>query len=430
MFPSTEEIRMSTLRLRLARVLGCLIVLGLSSVRAGADVVTDWNLVTQQVVGAGAATRPTPSGSLDFVMVHIAIHDAIQAFQQRLESYTSPIVGATGSPVAAAAKAARDVLVSRFPAQAGSIEATYQSYLTSKGLLPTDPGVATGAQAASNIIAARANDGSFPQNPEMFTGGTAPGEWRPTPPGFAPMSAPWFGNVLPFAQRDTASLLPEPPPPHLTSGKYADHYNEVKVFGARVGSSRTTEQTRLAYFYSDNFGNQLNRCVRDIVLAGHVTDIGDSARLFALATISAADALINAWNDKRSYNFWRPSTAIAEGDNDGNPRTAGDPGWLPLINDPPYPDYTSGANSITGAFMRTLELFFEDDAPFSFDVNSTVALAVQLTRTYSRFSDVADDVVEARILLGIHFRFADTVARRHGKQSADRVFSHLLRPLD
>jgi hypothetical protein len=421
---------MSTIRKGHALGLACVIVIGLSVVPAGADVVTDWNLTAQQVSGAGAATRPTPSGSLDFAMVHIAIHDAIQAFQQRFESYNSPIIGATGSPIAAAAKAARDVLVNRFPAQAASIETTYQNYLTSKGLLPTNPGVAIGAQAAANIIAARANDGSFPQNPEIFTGGTGPGEWRPTPPAFAPMSAPWFGNVVPFGQRDTPGQLPEPPPPHLESGAYAKDYNEVKALGALVGSSRTTEQTRLAYFYSDNFGNQLNRAVRDIVLAGHVTDIGDSARLFALASVSAADALINAWNDKRYYNFWRPITAIVEGDNDGNPRTIADPNWLPLINTPPYPDYTSGANSITGAFMRTLELFFEDDTPFSFNVNSTVALAVQLTRTYSRFSDVAADVVDARIYLGIHFRFADTVARRHGKQSADQAFSHILRPLD
>jgi hypothetical protein len=405
-------------------------VIGLSEVPAGADVVTDWNLITQQVVGAGAATRPTPSGSLDFAMVHIAVHDAIQAFQQRFESYNTPIIGASGSPVAAAAKAARDVLVNRFPAQAASIETTYQNYLSSKGLLPTNPGVTTGAQAASNIIAARANDGSFPQNPEIFNGGTGPGEWRPTPPAFASMSAPWFGNVTPFAGKDTESLLPEPPPPHLESGAYKKAYDEVKGLGALNGSSRTTEQTRIAYFYSDNFGNMLNRAVRDIVLAGHVSDIGDSARLFALASIAAADSLINAWNDKRYYNFWRPITAIVEGDNDGNPRTTGDSKWLPLINTPPYPDYTSGANSITNAFMRTLALFFDDDAPFSFDVNSTVALAVQLTRTYSSFSDVSLDVVEARIYLGIHFRFADVVARRHGKQAADWAFSHILRPFN
>jgi hypothetical protein len=242
------------------------------------------------------------------------------------------------------------------------------------------------------------------------------------------MSAPWFGDVVPFALNDSTGLLPEPPPPHLQSGAYAKAYNEVKQFGARFNSARTPEQTDFALFYSDNFGNQLNRAVRGIADA-HLTDIGDSARLFALANIAAADALMSSWNTKRYYFFWRPSTAIHEGDNDGNPRTDGDPAWLPLINDPPYPDYTSGANSITGAFMRTLGLFFGDDA-FTFDVTSTVPVVLQKTRTYSRFSDVAADVVEARILLGIHFRFADVVARRQGKQAADWAFSHVLRPLD
>jgi hypothetical protein len=398
----------------------------LSPAPATGDVVTDWNSITQTVGGLGAATRPVPSGSLDFAMVHIAMHDAIQAFQQRFETYNAPIIGASGSPIAAAAKAARDVLVNRFPAQAASIETTYQNYLSANGLLPTDAGVVVGQQAATNVINRRANDGSFPPNPEVFTGGTAPGEWRSTPPLFAPMSAPWFGAVEPFALKDTDGLLPEPPPPHLKSGAYAKAYDEVKALGARVNSSRTPEQTELALFYSGNFGNMLNGAVRGIA-AAHVSDIGDSARLFALVSVAAADALINAWNDKRYYVFWRPSTAIINGDDDGNPRTAGDPSWLPLINDPPYPDYTSGANSITGAFMRTLALYFGDGA-FPFDITTTVAPV--RTRTYSRFSDLAADVVEARILLGIHFRFADVVARRHGKQAADWVFSHILRPLD
>jgi hypothetical protein len=243
----------------------------------------------------------------------------------------------------------------------------------------------------------------------------------------APMSAPWFGAVAPFALRDFTGLQPEPPPPPLHSRAYAKAYNEVKALGARVNSARTPEQTDLAYFYSDNFFALLNRTLRAIA-AAHLPDIGDSARLFALAHIAGADVLMSAWNNKRYYAFWRPSTAILNGDDDGNPHTDGDPTWLPLINDPPYPDYTSGATSITGAFMRTLGLFFGDDA-FTFDVTSTVAQAVQKTRTYSRFSDVAADVVEARILLGIHFRFADTVARKQGQQAAYRAFTRFLRPV-
>jgi hypothetical protein len=418
---------MSTMRRAHTRILGCLVVVGLLSVvPAAADVVTSWNTIATTVVGAG--NRPGPSGVLDVATVHLAMHDAIQAFQHRFEPYAADVPGASGSPIVAAARAARDVLVNRFPAQAGSIETSYQNYLTANGLLPTDPGALVGQQAAANTIAARANDGSFPSNPEVFTGSTAPGQWRPTPPALAPMAAPWLGSVVPFALKNVEGVLHEPPPPDLGSGAYTKAYDEVKALGARSNSSRTPEQTDLGLFYSENFLLQLNRVLHQLT-AAHLVDIGDSARLFALAHVAGADAIISSWANKRHYNIWRPSTAIFEGDNDGNPRTDGDTSWLPLINDPPYPDYTSGANSVTNGFMRTLALYFGDDA-FPFTVTSNAAGVTQRTRAYERFSDVAADVVEARIYLGIHFRFADVVARQQGKQAADWAFSHVLRPID
>lgn len=393
---------------------------------AAADVVTDWSLRTVGFVTA--ANRPGPSGIIDLAMVHIAMHDAVQAYQHRFETYNEPIAGASGSPTVAVASAARSVLVSRFPAQAAQIETEYQQYLTLNQLLASDPGAPIGDEAALRIIQRRADDGAFPQNPEVFTGGTAPGQWRPTPPAFASMATPWLGDVTPFALKDVAGLLNEAGPPHLSSGVYARDYDEVKALGGRLGSARTPEQTDLAFFYAGSSLPQMNAIARSVAIA-RLSDIGETARLLALANISSADAFILSWDKKRTYAFWRPSTAIAEGDFDGNPKTAGDPAWLPLINDPPYPDYTSGANSITSAFMRTLALFFGDDN-CTFTVATAVPQAVQKVRTYSRFSAVADDVVEARILLGIHFRFADVIGRRQAKQIADLAFGHLLRPLE
>jgi hypothetical protein len=391
---------------------------------AKADVVTDWNAKTVGYVNTAA--RPAPAWILDLAMVHIAMHDAIQAYQHRFETYAEPIAGATGSPVAATATAARDVLVNRLPAQAGTIQTEYLAYLAGQGLPVSDPGVAVGQEAALRVIALRSNDGAYPPNPEVFLGGTEPGQWRPTPPTFQSMSAPWMGGVTPFALKDVDGLLHESGPPALNSGLYARDYAEVKALGARFGSARTPEQTSLAVFYSGNFFAQMNGIARSVAVA-RLTDIGDSARLLALTNVSAADALIVTWDNKRTHYVWRPSTAIFEGDNDGNPRTVGDPNWLPLFNDPPYPDYTSGANSITAAFMYTLALFFDDDV-CTFTVTTTVP--GQGTRTYGRFSAVADDVVDARICMGIHFRFADEVARRMGKQAAGWAFSHVLRPLE
>jgi hypothetical protein len=392
---------------------------------SNADVVTDWNARTVGYVNT--AGRPAPAWILDLAMVHIAMHDAIQAYQHRFETYAEPIVGAAGSPVAATATAARDVLVSRFPAQSATIHADYLTYLAGQGLLVGDAGVGVGQEAALRIIALRNNDGAFPLNPEVFFGDTGPGQWRPTQPTFQqPMSAPWMGGVTPFALKGFDGLLHEPGPPSLSGGLYARDYDEVKALGARFGSARTPAQTSLATFYSGNFFAQMNGIARSVALA-RLTDIGDSARLLALANVSAADALIVSWDNKRAYNVWRPSTAIFEGDNDGNPRTDGDQTWLPLFNDPPYPDYTSGANSITSAFMYTLELFFEDDA-YTFTV--TTSVPGQGTRTYDRFSAVADDVVDARICMGIHFRFADDGARRQGRQAANWAFGHVLRPVE
>lgn len=142
----------------------------------------------------------------------------------------------------------------------------------------------------------------------------------------------------------------------------------------------------------------------------HVDKSDDSARLMALGTIAMADTAITCWDSKKHYLLWRPVTAIQEGENDGNPNTAGDPNWQPLTNTPPYPDYTSGANNVTAALTRTLALFFEqDDMPFT--VTSGNPKSEQKTRNYNRFAEMAAEMVDARIWEGIHFRFADEAGR-------------------
>jgi hypothetical protein len=339
------------------------------------------------------------------------------------------IQGASGSPVAAAAKAAHDVLINRFPAQTLSIDTTYHLYLLNNGLLETDPGVAVGAKAAAGIIALRACDGSFPVTPPPpFIGGTTPGVWRPTPPAFAPMLAPWMANVTPFTLTRPSQFRAQPPPA-LTSREYARDYNEVKDLGALNNSARTPEQTDLAQFWSANYVVLWNQTLRDI--SGiHVDNIGESSRLFALADMAMADALITSWNSKIYYVAWRPMTAIQEGNNDGNSRTIGDAGWQPLIVNPPYPDYTSGANNVSSATLRSLELFFGTDR-MTFSVTTTnVVPTIQDTRTFNRFSDARQEVVDARIYEGIHFRFADEAARKQGMSVADFAFRNFLRPLD
>ena len=401
---------------------------------ARADAVTDWNAIAVQTIANAGPSHGSAVGLLDSATVQAAVYDSVEAITGRFRPYHVHIPGASGSPAAAAAKAAHDVLVNRFPAQTASLDATYHNYLATQGLAEDDPGVAVGAQAAAGIIALRANDGSFPPNQPPFTGGTEPGTWRPTvsylpgpPPSNSPMLAPWVANVTPFTLT-SPSHFRAPVPPSLTSKRYATAYNEVKALGAHSNSARTPEQTDLALFWNANYLVLWNHALRDIA-ALRVHDISDSARLFALANLAMGDAGITAWDAKVHYVFWRPVTAIQEGDNDGNPETVGDPNWQPLINTPNYPDYTSGANNATGAMTRVLALYFGTDE-MTYSVATTNPAAVQQTRTYDRFSDAAAEVVNARIYEGIHFRFADVQARRQGRQVAQWVFSHFLRSVD
>jgi hypothetical protein len=437
-FESIKEEFMK-MKLQTCLTIGALALVLVAPANASADAVADWNAIAVQATLAtcpapvcvpAIPARPGPTGVLDIAMVQAAVYDAVQAIERRFKPYNVEIPGATGSTVAATAKAAHDVLVSRFPWQADFLDMTYHQYLANHGsLAEDDPGVAVGAIAAAGIIALRANDGSFPNpSPPPFFGGTDPGVWRPTPPAFAPMVTPWLGSVTPFTIKSPSQFRPKPPPA-LTSHEYTRDYNEVKALGALNNSSRTFEQTEVAQFWASNYLVLWNQALRDIASA-HVDNIGDSARLFALVDLALADAVITAWNTKVAYVFWRPITAIQLGDTDTNPRTDGDPTWVPLIVTPAYPDYTSGATTFTGAATRALALYFGTDE-ITFDVTTTnTGPTVVDTRTYNRFSDAAEDVVNARVYEGIHFRFADTEARKSGRHVAQWAFSHFLRPLD
>jgi hypothetical protein len=400
---------------------------------ARADAVLDWNAIAADTISTASPPRPGPVGFLDMAVVQAAVYDAVQAVDGKFKPYHVQIPGASGSPEAAAAKAAHDVLANIFPAQGAPLDTAYRDYLAKKGLAESDHGVAVGQTAAAGILALRANDGRVPNPlPPPFTGDTATGVWRPTtsyqpppPPSGAPMATPWLGAVPCFAIQSGDQFRAKPPPA-LNSQQYVTDYNEVKALGAQSNSARTPEQTELAYFYAGKNGNNFvlwHRALRDVA-AAHVKDIRDNARLLALADFAMADAVITAWDSKKHYVLWRPVTAIQQGENDGNEATAGDQSWQPFLNTPPYPEYTSGANDVTGALTRTLALFFGKD-DMAFTVTSDYSEATKKTRTYNRFSDMASDLVDVRIYHGVHFRSADEAAREQGIKVADWVFGHI-----
>jgi len=402
---------------------------------AHADAVVDWNEITVQAATVG---RPGPIGIVDIALVQVAVHDAVQVLDRKFEPYHAEIDATSAERAksrrsAAIAAAAHDVLVGIYPAQAATLDATYFTYLADKGLIG-DPGILVGQQVAARILPLRrVNPNPLPP---PFVGGTGIGTWRPTPSflgnpptpaPFSPMATPWMGSFDPYTLTSPTRFR-APPPPALNSDRYTRDYNEVRELGSLVSAKRTAEQTDLAYFYVETAPVLWNRALRGIATR-YLRNSGDSARLFALANLATADSLISSWESKTFYTFWRPVTAIQDGGADGNPATVGDPAWQPLINTPNYPDYTSGANVVTGAMTRTLELFFGTDKVV-FDVTSAAPQAVQKVRRYYRFSDAARDVVDARILLGIHFRFADLAARAQGRSVADWTFNHFLLPLE
>jgi len=402
-----------------------------ANARAG-DPVSDWNQISEQAVKT--ANHPPPVAALDFAIVHLAIYDAVESFDHRFEPYNALVPGATGSPSAAVAKAGHDVLVGLFLAQKPAVDAAYANYLIANGIDVSDPGTEVGAQAAANMLALRAHDGRFPPSPPPFLGGAAIGEWRPTPsllpgspPTFAPGLTPWVAKVTPFTLQ-SGSQFRLGPPPALTSDQWAEDYNEVKSLGSLNSTMRSPEQTDIGYFWADS-GPILWQNALRYLARNYLGDIGDSARMYALAEAAMADAQIACWDSKYFYVFWRPITAIRLGDQDGNPATVVDPAWQPLINTPNFPEYPSGHADISSAATNMLRLFFGSDV-LSFQMTTTNALAVQKTRTFSRFTEAEKEVVDARVYVGIHYRNSDNAARAQGHAVANWVFRNYFLPLD
>jgi hypothetical protein len=219
------------------------------------------------------------------------------------------------------------------------------------------------------------------------------------------MLDPWLEAVTPLLVRSATQFAP-PPPPDLLSASYTRDYNEVKAFGSATSTARTDAQTSTALFFSGNSLIRYNAALRDQVTVRHL-DIVDSARMFAAVDMSAVDALITVWHAKYFYGFWRPITAINLADTDGNPATVADPSWVPLRPTPAYPEYSSGYNAFTGATSQALEEVLRTR-----DLDLTLtSTAVPDVRHYDSGSQLRDDVVNARVWLGFHFRFADIASR-------------------
>jgi hypothetical protein len=299
-----------------------------------------------------------------------------------------------------------------------TIDTAYQAALDAIAPGPAKAGgIATGEAAAVALLAARAGDGRF--GPFRFTVGTLPGEWRPTSGVNDPGA--WLKDVTPFVLRDP-DLFRGRAPHGLRTRAYAADFNEVKAVGSVGSAVRTPGQTAMAQYWGLTNATATISSILRSVANGQSGTLADHARLLARAYTNAADALIVTWRDKARYSFWRPVTAIHEAASDGNDATQADTDWAPLIGAPPYPEHPSGLATLGCAAVDTMQHFYgRDQATFSGTTPGGV------TRTFTSFSQLCADIVDARVWSGIHFRFADEEAAKIGRRVAHWGNRHAFR---
>jgi hypothetical protein len=407
---------------------------------ARADVIIDWNnLYIDTIRAVGGPPCPiTRTGA----MLHAAMYDAVNSIERAHEPYLRLFPAPPGaSETAAAATAGHDVMVRLYPSRAMIYDAALLASLSSvpDGQGKAD-GVALGHLVASALITARAHDGT--QSEPTYVFGARPGEYQPTAPDYtAPPANPGWGASEPWTMIDGSQFRPTGPlgkhsvDSLLASRDYADQVNEVKSLGARNSTTRTAEQTRIAYFWANDANGtykppgQLNM-ITQVVSADRHLSMPENARLFALVNITLADAGLVAWDCKYNtrIDLWRPISAIRHADQDHNNRTAADPYWLPLnAFTPPFPSYVSGHATFAAAHAAIMAAFFGTDR-VTFTITTDEPLYTGGPRTYTSFSQAARENGRSRVYLGVHYSMDSDDGYTSGTALGHWVYAHHLRP--
>jgi hypothetical protein len=390
------------------------------------DQVLEWN---QIFIDTLIATNTQNSFSQRLgAIVHTAIFDAYNGIERR---YT-PVFVLQSAPSGASRRAAviaaaYTTLVALFPSQAQVLTDRYVASLAAlsddgeDGGQSRERGIAWGTQVAQAVLAWRATDGFNAIYPPFF-GGTAIGQWRPTPPAFAPMSAQALAFTSMFVLNNNSQFRPGPPR-GLSSETYTNDFNAVTALGRNTGSTRTAEQTALALFWDGNASIHWNQAANQIARANNLS-LSDSNRLLAVLNIAMADTAFTTWSGKRSYGAdasvvtWRPVTSIPLADSDGNPDTVPDSAWLPLINTPAHPEYPAGHPSLNGAAATVLLSHFDDEQTF------TLTTIGRPSRTYTSITQARLDGNAARVWGGMHYPSTVEISDAEGEAIAYYVNQH------
>jgi hypothetical protein len=411
------------------RVLGlCMLIATLyGSAVAKADVVLDWNVIA---VNTAVTNGQNPFAQARYAaIVQLAVFESVNAITGEYRPYLGTIAAPRGAyPEAAAIQAAYRVLSTYFPASAPSLDAERTNSLASipDGQAKTD-GIATGEAAALAMIALRANDGSSP--PQFKIPGPAvPGEWQATPScpivnGVAVGIAYQWQNITPFGISSVSEYLLDPPP-MLTSHEYAKTYNEVMTVGGIDSTERPPGRANVALFYAAASPTQVfNQAVQQVAQE-RWHSLTDNARALAVMNMAINDSLVAAFFNKYHYNFWRPETAIHAADTDGNPKTDPDPSWAPFVTTPCFPSYPSNHGSAANSAAEILRRIYGEGGHFMTLSNPTVP---DIVLQYTTFKQITDDISDARVYGGIHFRTDQVAGERLGDAIGKAVYKNNLR---
>jgi hypothetical protein len=392
-----------------------------SASAAQGDEVTEWNLILERTVAA----TPHFLQSRSAAIVQLAVFEAVNAIVGDYEPYLGVINAPPwASPEAATVAAAHRALVALHPEAAANLALERSSSLAAISDGPgKSAGITAGETAADAILALRANDGWNAVVP--YTPAISPGYWRPTPPDFRPAAFAQWGDVTRFAIDEGARFRVDPPPP-IHTGKYAADYEEVKELGGVISAVRPVDRADVARFYAAVLPMPLwPAAARQASLAQGKT-LPENAREFAWLAMAVCDSLIASMRMKYHYNYWRPVSAIRDGALDGNSKTVPDSSWESFVFTPPYPSYPGNHASAAGAARAVLEHVY---GPDGHTITLTSSAVPDVVLQYSSWKEITDDIDDARIYGGVHFRFDQEAGARLGRQVGAHILQTTLRSL-
>jgi hypothetical protein len=385
-----------------------------------ANVVTDWDATAVGIVQTGTAPPP-PLGFRTMAILHTAMFDAVNSIEPRYKPYKVRLAATPDtSKEAAAAAAAAAVLIKLFPDAAADVQSTLTSYLAA---LPDSEakskGIELGQEVAAKILEARANDGASAS--DAYRPKTKPGVYIPTPITYG-----WaLATMTPFALASPSQFRTKPPP-SLKSAEWARDYNEIKEIGAKNSAKRTARQTEDARFWLVGGPLAYDQLPRQIVIAKNM-DLLESARFMALFSVATADAVIAVFDAKYKYEFWRPITAIRNGDIDGSPATERDATWQPIDATPMHPEYPCAHCILSSSVAAVIEgSLGSDEIP---EVSLTSPFLPGVTHHFANLRSFSDEIANARICAGFHYRFSTTAGREMGQKIGAYVVRSIMQPV-